>query len=100
MLYAPTWEGDRPAAAYGSIASHGVALAEAVLASPGHRLIYRPHPRSGVIDPEYREANARIIAAIAAANQRDPRAQHVFDDGPTWAGSWRPPTSRSPTSRR
>jgi hypothetical protein len=82
VLYAPTWEGDRPAAAYGSIASHGVALAEAVLASPRHRLIYRPHPRSGVIDKEYREANRRIIAAIAAANQRDPRAQHIFDDGP------------------
>jgi hypothetical protein len=83
VLYAPTWEGDRPAAAYGSIASHGVALADAVLASPKHRLIYRPHPRSGVIDAEYREANRRIIAAIAAANQRDPSAQHVFDDGPS-----------------
>lgn len=82
VLYAPTWEGDRPAAAYGSIASHGVALAEAVLASPAHRLIYRPHPRSGVIDREYREADARIIAAIAEANQRDPAARHVFDDGP------------------
>ena len=82
VLYAPTWEGDRPAAAYGSIASHGVALSEAVLASPDHRLIYRPHPRSGVIDPEYRAANQRIIAAIAAANARDPRAQHVFDNGP------------------
>jgi len=81
VLYAPTWEGDRPAAAYGSIASHGIALTDAVLASPKHRLIYRPHPRSGVIDPLYREANARIIAAIAAANQRDPGAQHVFDDG-------------------
>ena len=83
VLYAPTWEGDRPAAAYGSIASHGVALAQAVLASPAHRLIYRPHPRSGVIDPAYREANERIISAIAEANQRDPRAQHVYDDGPT-----------------
>lgn len=82
VLYAPTWEGDRAAAAYGSIVSHGVALTEAVLASPGHRLIYRPHPRSGVIDPEYRAANQRIIAAIAAANARDPLAQHVFDDGP------------------
>jgi len=82
VLYAPTWEGDRPAAAYGSIASHGLALADAVLASPAHRLIYRPHPRSGVIDPEYRAANQRIIAAIASANARDPRAQHVFDDGP------------------
>lgn len=82
VLYAPTWEGDRPAAAYGSIASHGVALADAVLASPKHRLIYRPHPRSGVIDKEYGAANARIIAAIAAANQRDPAAHHIFDDGP------------------
>ncbi|TPW73172.1 hypothetical protein FJ658_08000 [Schumannella sp. 10F1B-5-1] len=82
VLYAPTWEGDRPAALYGSIASHGVALAEAVLASPSHRLIYRPHPRSGVLDPAYRAANEQIIAAIAAANQRDASAHHVVDDGP------------------
>jgi hypothetical protein len=82
VLYAPTWEGDRPTAAYGSIASHGVALADAVLASPAHRLVYRPHPRSGVIDAGYRDANQRIIAAIAAANAADPAAHHVFDDGP------------------
>ncbi|WBU38165.1 CDP-glycerol glycerophosphotransferase family protein [Homoserinibacter sp. YIM 151385] len=82
VLYAPTWEGDRPAAAYGSIASHGVALAEAVLASPRHRLVYRPHPRSGVIDEVYRAANERIIQAIAAANAQDASARHVFDDGP------------------
>ncbi len=83
VLYAPTWEGDRPAAAYGSVASHGMALADAVLASPTHRLVYRPHPRSGVIDAEYRAANERIVAAIAAANRADPGAHHVFDDGPT-----------------
>lgn len=82
VLYAPTWEGDREAAAYGSIASHGVALVEALLATGRHRVIYRPHPRSGVVDPDYRHANARIIAAIAAANQADPSAHHVFDDGP------------------
>jgi hypothetical protein len=82
VLYAPTWEGDRPAAAYGSIASHGVALASAVLASPDHRLVYRPHPRSGVLSPEYRAANQAIIAAIAAANRLDADAHHVYDDGP------------------
>jgi len=81
VLYAPTWEGDRAAAAYGSIASHGVALASAVLASPDHRLIYRPHPRSGVVDRDYRAANEAIKAAIARANTADPTAQHVFDDG-------------------
>jgi hypothetical protein len=83
VLYAPTWEGDREAAAYGSIASHGVALATALLASDRHRLIYRPHPRSGVIDRDYRAANQEIIAAIARANAADPTAHHVFDDGPT-----------------
>ncbi|HEY4269465.1 MAG TPA: CDP-glycerol glycerophosphotransferase family protein [Galbitalea sp.] len=82
VLYAPTWEGDREAAAYGSIATHGVALAKAIVASPGHRLIYRPHPRSGVLDRDYRDANEAIIAAIAAANVADPSAHHVFDDGP------------------
>jgi len=82
VLYAPTWEGDRPAAHYGSIATHGEAIAAAVLASPRHRLIYRPHPRSGVVDRAYGEANRRIIAAITAANAADPTAHHVFDDGP------------------
>lgn len=83
VLYAPTWEGDREAAAYGSIASHGVALATALLASRSHRLIYRPHPRSGVVDRAYRAANKQIIAAIAAANAADPSAQHIYDNGPT-----------------
>jgi hypothetical protein len=83
VLYAPTWEGDRGAAAYGSIASHGTTIVDRVLASPRHRLVYRPHPRSGVLDPEYKAAHERIVAAIAAANTADPSAHHVYDDGPT-----------------
>ncbi|PYY35415.1 hypothetical protein DEJ25_10885 [Curtobacterium sp. MCPF17_011] len=83
VLYAPTWEGDRPAAAYGSIASHGTTIAEQVLASARHRLVYRPHPRSGVLDADYRAAHQRIVAAITAANAADPSAHHVYDDGPT-----------------
>ncbi|GAA5207987.1 CDP-glycerol glycerophosphotransferase family protein [Microbacterium kyungheense] len=82
VLYAPTWEGDRPSAHYGSIATHGEALVSALLASGKHRVIYRPHPRSGVVNPEYGAANKRIIAAIAAANAADASASHVFDDGP------------------
>ena len=83
VLYAPTWEGDREAAAYGSIASHGVGLVRSLLATGRHRVIYRPHPRSGVVDRDYRAANEAIISAIAAANSADPTAQHVFDNGPT-----------------
>jgi hypothetical protein len=81
VLYAPTWEGDRPQAAYGSIASHGVDLVTALLASPRYRVIYRPHPRSGVVDPAYGEANRRIVDAIAAANRADPSAHHLHDTG-------------------
>ena len=82
VLYAPTWEGDRASAAYGSIATHGVALVTALLETGSHRVIYRPHPRSGVIDPAYGAANRAIIAAIARANSADPTAQHVYDDSP------------------
>jgi hypothetical protein len=53
----------------------------ALLATGRHRVIYRPHPRSGVVDSAYGAANAQIIADIAAANAKDPTAQHVFDDG-------------------
>lgn len=82
VLYAPTWEGDRGSMTYGSIASHGVALSRALLADPRYRLVYRPHPRSGVNSREYREANETIIAAIAEANARDRGAQHIHDESP------------------
>jgi hypothetical protein len=82
VLYAPTWEGDRPSAHYGSVATHGEALVAALLATKRHRVVYRPHPRSGVVDPRYGAANQRIIASLAAANRSDPGAEHVFDDGP------------------
>jgi hypothetical protein len=82
VLYAPTWEGDRPSAAYGSIVTHGVTLVSQLLATGRHRVIYRPHPRSGVVDADYAAANQQIVKMIAQANAADPRAQHVFDDGP------------------
>ena len=82
VLYAPTWEGDRPAAFYGSVVTHGEELVRQLLATGRHRVVYRPHPRSGVVSPEFGAANARIIAMIAAANQADPSAQHVYDTAP------------------
>ncbi|MFJ2368648.1 CDP-glycerol glycerophosphotransferase family protein [Microbacterium sp. NPDC087665] len=82
VLYAPTWEGDRPSAHYGSIATHGEKLVNALLATGEHRVIYRPHPRSGVVDDEYGAAHRRIIASINAANAADSAAQHFYDDGP------------------
>lgn len=82
VLYAPTWEGDRPSAHYGSIATHGEALVTQLLASGTHRVIYRPHPRSGVVDEAYGAAHRRIINAINTANAADASAQHVYDSSP------------------
>jgi hypothetical protein len=82
VLYAPTWEGDRASMAYGSIASHGEALVNALLATGRHRLIYRPHPRVGVVDPSYRKAHERIVQSLERSNAADSAAGHIFDDGP------------------
>ena len=82
VLYAPTWEGDRPAARYGSVESHGVALVRSLLATGRHRVIYRPHPRTGVVDDGYRRADARIEGMIRAANEADASAGHLVDRGP------------------
>ena len=86
VLYAPTWEGDRPSASYGSIVSHGEKLVARLIATGRHRVVYRPHPRSGVADAAFGEANRRIIAMLSEANQSDPDAHHVFDQAPsiTW----------------
>ena len=83
VLYAPTWEGDRPAASYGSVASHGEDLVRKLLETGRHRVVYRPHPRSGVVDAEFGAANERIIAALDEANRKDPSAQHVYDTSPS-----------------
>jgi hypothetical protein len=80
VLYSPTWEGDRSSMGYGSVVSHGESLTELLLADPRFRLVYRAHPRTGAADAEYGRASARIVSAIAAANARDPDANHVFDD--------------------
>lgn len=82
VLYAPTWEGDRASMAYGSVRTHGVALVEALVATGRHRVIYRPHPRTGVMDDDYRAASERIVGLLTAANEADPAAHHVHDDRP------------------
>jgi hypothetical protein len=65
VWYAPTWEGDRPSIAYGSLASHGVAIIEALLADPSVRVIYRPHPRTGYASSSHRAADKAIRALLA-----------------------------------
>lgn len=67
VLYAPTWEGDRPTMDYSSAETVGEAIAAAVLGAPGLRLIYRPHPWLGRVRPASAAADARIRTAVTTA---------------------------------
>jgi hypothetical protein len=80
VWYAPTWEGDRPSIAYGSLASHGVAIIEALVADPSIRIIYRPHSRTGYASRQHRNADRTIRSLLAKSGDR-----HLVDrDGYGW----------------
>ena len=80
VWYAPTWEGDRPSIAYGSLATHGLAIIEALVADPSVRVIYRPHPRTGYASSTHRAADKAIRALLARDGDR-----HLVDqEGYGW----------------
>nr|WP_240974702.1 CDP-glycerol glycerophosphotransferase family protein [Arthrobacter sp. SF27] len=87
VLYAPTWEGDRDAMAYGSVVSHGPALVRALLADPRYRLIFRPHPRTGVRLRTHGESVKLIDSLIASAVKKSPDAGHYRDHDPDFNGA-------------
>ena len=76
VLYAPTWEGDRPSVAYGSLVSHGPALVAALLADDRVRVIYRPHPRTGRSSARHAAADREIRSLLNRAGDR-----HLVDTG-------------------
>lgn len=80
VLYAPTWEGGRTSMRYGSVASHGVALVNAILADSRLRLVYRPHPRTGMVLAEHRQSDDQIRLLIEHAKAADPGAGHLVDE--------------------
>jgi hypothetical protein len=79
VLFAPTWEGDRASMRYSSVISHGPAMVRALVATGRHRVIYRPHPRTGISLREAAAANADVIRVLRDANAADPTAGHVND---------------------
>lgn len=77
VLYAPTWEGGLPSMAFGTVASHGEAVARSIIADSAYRLVYRPHPLTGTISAAHAAADRRVRALVEAAG-----APHVVDTGP------------------
>jgi hypothetical protein len=82
VLYAPTWEGDRPSMSYGSVQSHGPGIVKAITSDPRFRLVYRPHPRIGVTVPAAAEVDHELRELVQAAARLDPSAEHRVDLAP------------------
>lgn len=87
VLYAPTWEGDRPSMSYGSVSSHGVPMLEGLVAAGSHNVVFRPHPRSGVNDPRYK-ADVESIRALFSGARSPGGPSYVFDESDAWGWQW------------
>ncbi|MEU8529635.1 hypothetical protein AB0C77_29220 [Streptomyces sp. NPDC048629] len=67
VLYAPTWEGWTDDPGNTSVILAGENLVRALLADPGVRLLYKPHPMTGSVDPRAAAADARIRRLVQDA---------------------------------
>lgn len=65
VLYAPTWESSQPSMSYGSVATMGRAIVDALA---DFDVVYRPHPLSGTIDPVYGRADLELRRLVAGAD--------------------------------
>ncbi|WP_232678347.1 CDP-glycerol glycerophosphotransferase family protein [Nocardioides sp. R-C-SC26] len=78
VLYAPTWEGDADYNNFSSVDTIGVAIMRAVLAMPGVRAVYKPHPKVVTSpDPAIREAHREIVRMVARAAALEPGVGHT-----------------------
>ncbi|WP_431949273.1 hypothetical protein [Actinacidiphila sp. bgisy167] len=73
VLYAPTWEGWTDDPGNTSVILAGETIVRRLLADPGVRLLYRPHPLTGSVDPRAGAANRRITELIEEARGAGPR---------------------------
>lgn len=68
VLYAPTWEGWTDDPGNTSVILAGENIVRELLADDGVRLLYKPHPMTGSVDPRAGAADRRIRAMITEAN--------------------------------
>jgi hypothetical protein len=78
VLYAPTWEGDAEYNDYTSVDVFGPEIARAILATPGVRLVYKPHPKiTTSLTPAIRDGHQAILDLVERAAEQDPEAGHA-----------------------
>ncbi|MFI9766124.1 hypothetical protein ACIHJG_04560 [Streptomyces sp. NPDC052415] len=80
VLYAPTWEGWDGNPGNTSVIEAGENIVRALLADPGVRLLYKPHPLTGSVDPRAGAADLRIRDLVRAAN-RERSGPRPAEDG-------------------
>lgn len=67
VLYAPTWEGFYAALGYSSLLSMGVGIVRTLLGISGVRVLFKPHPGTGIRDGEYTTACREVERMVEAA---------------------------------
>jgi hypothetical protein len=72
VLYAPTWEGWGDEPYHSSLPFVGAELVRRVLATPGVRLLYRPHPLTGTRSSAVRRAHLEVLDLLRAAGAPAP----------------------------
>ncbi|MFJ4601550.1 hypothetical protein [Streptomyces griseoluteus] len=70
VLYAPTWEGWDGNPGNTSVVLAGEHIVAQLLNDPRVRLLYKPHPMTGSVDPRASAADERVRALIHEANTK------------------------------
>jgi hypothetical protein len=67
VLYAPTWEGFYAGYSYSSLQLMGERLVQRLLEIDGVRVLVKPHPASGSVDPRYGAAARAVCERVERA---------------------------------
>jgi CDP-glycerol glycerophosphotransferase (TagB/SpsB family) len=79
LLYAPTWEGETEENNWTSLDLYGRAIIRGMLAVPGARIVYKPHPRvTATTSPAVAAAHRDICSILDRAAAADPAAGHCM----------------------
>lgn len=77
VLYAPTWEGDADYNCYTSVDVFGPQIVRSLLAVPGVRVVYKPHPKVTTSeDPTIAAGHRAILDLLDEAAAAEPAAGH------------------------
>ncbi len=69
VLYAPTREGFFASWQYSSVLAQGATILESLIAMPGVRVLFKPHPGTGTDDPAFGLEVERLVRMVAGAGR-------------------------------